>query len=859
MATGDNPVALNHANHASLNYHLRRWDPDSILASAETLLHGETLPPRYRLDGLYARAHGQLSVFELNEHQAAVAELRGARMDLPQDLHSLADTYLLLLEGQYELYHAKNYERAAVCFANALHDKQLDREQRLRVQFDLMRTLNSLGQFEVAHLVLKAYQSTYQSGPADELGECLLLLARATFNQEIERHGQALNLAKRLVEQLKPYQIQLPYLTARAYQLAADARYADVRDATTLAYVQQAIALKDSPEFYESLVATLYHMGRYDEVIAHCHQIIARDITEFKPTSLSDIPAADATIARGMKTENFLMWKARAMYKKSIGLPDAEAIPLLEAAIATGARGRQYNNRKLFAADGFVISQMIINHESLYGLGYQMRAAYQLVERRGSPWDYRELFRYIEMGKNFLLTEAFSTDYLPEPLRRERKARIQEFEQAEFAATRTVEHGTEALMAQALDRMRALEATLREQHAQYPLPITEHGQVAYADPYILQAGLTPGQAIVQYASQWNHHYVFVITPHELTAHKIGDTHQLDENVKSYVKRLQSPLAVQHLQRNKLVRESQELYQFLFEPIRESLTGIDRLVIIPEHDLSELPFETLLPPTDALPFGELPWLLRDYEIRYHFSGTLYERQRRRPGVRDGSFVGFAPVFEDDTSLDGATERYFAPSRHRGVVRSGFAELPGTEREVNAISELLSPVSSSPPKVLLRQAATSQALAAVLERPVQFLHIATHGLTNPYDPRQSAFACFNDTPETDQSYVFARQIEYFDVRADLAVLSACESGLGRIIAGENMMAFNRSFLLAGAKNILSTRWRIDDASSSEFMIEFYRQYLDRGSYAAALRAAKLKLLSDPKTAAPRHWAAFGLVGE
>ena len=861
LANGDQTQNFGSAYYTQLNYHLRRWDPDSILTAATALLNVRDLQPRHRLDGLHAKTHALLALYQLEDHRAAVTNLREARAELSPELVPLADTYLLIQEGRYELYHAKNYERAAVCFANAMHNERLSRDQRLRVLYDLIRTLNRMGQFEAAHLVLKKYQATHQDVLKDELDELILLLIRASFNQDVERHDHAANLSKRLIERLKPYQQQLPYLTARAHQMAGDARYAHIRDEETLAYVTQAIALRDLPEFYESLVATLYHMGRYDEAIAYCQQVLMRDLTGYQPTSVVDVPAADAVISQGMSTEVFLMWKARALYKKSIELPDAEAIPLLEAAIASGERGRQYNNRKLFAADGFVISQMIINHESLYGIGYQMRAAYQLVERRGRPHDYRTLFRYVEMSKNFMLTEAFSVEYLPEPLRRERKKRLREFEQAEYAVTRAIEQRDTSLETKALRAMRALEATLRDHSARYPLPITEHAEVHYADPYILQVGLAEGQAIVQYASQWNHHYVFVITPKKILAQKIGDTHLLDENVKGYVKRLQSPLAVQHMQRNKLIRESRELYDFLFQPIREALEGIDRLIIIPEHDLSQLPFETLLSPTEPLPFEDLPWLLHDYEISYHFSGTLYERHRRRQGVSDGSFIGFAPVFEDDNSLahNSAADRVFVPSRHRGVHRGGFSELPGTEREINAIADLLRPVSSSPPKLLLREAATSQALEQVLEQPVQFLHIATHGLTNPYDPRLSAFACFNDTQQPEQAFVFARQIEYFDVRADLAVLSSCESGLGRIIAGENMMAFNRSFLLAGAKNILSTLWRIDDASSSDFMIEFYRQYLERGSYASALRAAKIKLLGEPRTAAPRHWAAFGLVGE
>jgi len=98
----------------------------------------------------------------------------------------------------------------------------------------------------------------------------------------------------------------------------------------------------------------------------------------------------------------------------------------------------------------------------------------------------------------------------------------------------------------------------------------------------------------------------------------------------------------------------------------------------------------------------------------------------------------------------------------------------------------------------------------------------------------------------------------LQTDLVVLSSCDSGIGRIHEGENMFAVSRSFLAAGAKNILYSLWKINDKYSSDLMIDFYRHHLKNKSYTSALRHAKLNMLSQPATAAPRYWAPFILTG-
>ena len=280
--------------------------------------------------------------------------------------------------------------------------------------------------------------------------------------------------------------------------------------------------------------------------------------------------------------------------------------------------------------------------------------------------------------------------------------------------------------------------------------------------------------------------------------------------------------------------------------------------MPEESSGQIPFEILVKNSEKKPYDELDFLVKDFEISYHSSATFYNKVRARTAVKNGTFLGFAPVFEDGGKISRRvrSSKVFMSRFYEGIRGKSFVALPGTEREISTIGEMLPGAARH--TVLLREEATSDRLRAELKKDYQYVHIATHGLMSLFDPRRSAFACY-DSEGAQGDFLFAHYIESLDLRADLAVLSSCESGVGMVLEGENLIALSRSFLAAGAKNIMYSLWKVDDRSSSDLMIDFYGHHLAGSSYASALRRAKLKMLTDPATAGPRLWAPFVLMGE
>ena len=142
----------------------------------------------------------------------------------------------------------------------------------------------------------------------------------------------------------------------------------------------------------------------------------------------------------------------------------------------------------------------------------------------------------------------------------------------------------------------------------------------------------------------------------------------------------------------------------------------------------------------------------------------------------------------------------------------------------------------------------------------IHVATHTVINTQKPELSAlmFSPPEDSSSIAGGALLAGEMYAIDLQADLVVFSSCESALGALTRGEGMIAFTRGFLYAGARNLVVSLWKVPDRPTSEFMHLFYAKLLEGESFEAALRDAKLRMLANEATAAPRNWAAFILFG-
>jgi len=146
--------------------------------------------------------------------------------------------------------------------------------------------------------------------------------------------------------------------------------------------------------------------------------------------------------------------------------------------------------------------------------------------------------------------------------------------------------------------------------------------------------------------------------------------------------------------------------------------------------------------------------------------------------------------------------------------------------------------------------------------QIVHFATHGFLDSEHPELSGIVLTmvdRHGVKTD-GLMPLHDIYSLDLSAELIVLSACQTALGKDIRGEGFVGMSHAFMSAGSKSVVSSLWKVDDRATAVLMREFYESMLQQGmTPAAALRSAQLKMIQDPRTSAPYYWAGFVIQGE
>ncbi len=300
------------------------------------------------------------------------------------------------------------------------------------------------------------------------------------------------------------------------------------------------------------------------------------------------------------------------------------------------------------------------------------------------------------------------------------------------------------------------------------------------------------------------------------------------------------------------------YHFFWEPIERRLAGKTRIYFSADGVYHRININTLRD-TRANKF-----LLDKFDIVYLLNPIQF-LEHKSPvvrGKRDAVLMG-DPVFDVDVN---------AP-RERTVDVHHFAGLPGTEEELRAINKVLK-AHSWKTSVYLKNAATETNLKAV--RSPAILHLASHGFfssdvvsLNAEAKKEFLFhsgmvltganrsLSTGSTSFENDGIVTAFEVMNLDLtNTELVVLSACETGLGKIENGEGVFGLQRSFMQAGARNVLISLWKVDDEATRDLMIRFY-QYLATGH---SFRDSLKKAQSDQATvlSKPALWGGFVLIG-
>jgi CHAT domain-containing protein/tetratricopeptide (TPR) repeat protein len=283
-----------------------------------------------------------------------------------------------------------------------------------------------------------------------------------------------------------------------------------------------------------------------------------------------------------------------------------------------------------------------------------------------------------------------------------------------------------------------------------------------------------------------------------------------------------------------VLHARALYDELIAPADALLAGKDHLIIAADGVLRYLPFEVLLRTGVANNF-----LVRDFAVSYVPSaGVLHALRQRRPPNR-GSPVSLIAFGDPDYRQgEGSSVRWAAtPLKH-------------SRHEVETIRDLY---PSGRARVFLGPDAKEENVRSLRRTGSAALHFSTHALLNEKRPQFSGLMLSRG----DLLQVY--EVLNLDLDLELAVLSACETGLGKDVRGEGLTGLTQAFLYAGAPAVLVSLWKVDDRSTAELMIAFHRRLREgKLGKAQALRQAQLKLIGG-EFGHPYYWAPFILTGD
>ncbi|HLJ49748.1 MAG TPA: CHAT domain-containing tetratricopeptide repeat protein [Bryobacteraceae bacterium] len=401
-----------------------------------------------------------------------------------------------------------------------------------------------------------------------------------------------------------------------------------------------------------------------------------------------------------------------------------------------------------------------------------------------------------------------------------------------------------------MSRARSLYDLLRNRLSPGQAP--ETGRVPLAE---LESQLDSHTVAIEYSLGSDASYAFVIKSDGVSATRLED--------RSHIEAAARRLYAKWSTHQDSPADSSALSRMVLAPIRNAI-GKDRVVVVPDGALAYIPF-------DALFLAPERRLIEDHDVVTVVSLSslklIRDRIRNRTPAAKLVAVFADPVFNrNDPRVESGGQRTPVANRNVELERSAsdvgltnLDRLVSTRREAAAIAAL------APEKLRWESLDFNAALTAVRDPRLsdyRIIHFATHGLMNSRDPHLSGlvFSLVDRKGQPQTGFLRADEVSNLKLGADLVVLSACQTALGKELRGEGLLGLSRGFMYAGAPRVIASLWRVADAATAKLMSTFYEALLsDRVPAAEALRRAKLRLMRDSLHSSPYYWAAFTLQGD
>ncbi len=494
------------------------------------------------------------------------------------------------------------------------------------------------------------------------------------------------------------------------------------------------------------------------------------------------------------------------------------------------------------------LSDLITTSHTIYGKAIEL--AYMLYEETGEQKYWHLAFTYCEKSKGLLLLEALQSakagkfanvpPYILDSLS-QTKDQISRLKKRKFLVGAS--HSTDAvkLDSEIFGLKEQLDDQINTLAQSYPDYFNlRYETVPPTINHVQQSLLSENQTVISYFIDGDKLWIFTINRDNFKMSGIRIPEVFSNGLNNFMNAIRSFPVVPHqfMQNNLAVYQATAkfLRKLLIGPVEDQLQK--RLVIVPDGRLNYLPFEALLDDSadTTQMFAEYPFLVKKYAINYNYSVRLWHEMQDNPqAIGLKNYLGFAPVFSGDTSLQ---------------------PLQYNREEVEEVSASLGG------RVFLGREASKVKFLNHSD-DYQIIHLATHGLSRRGSAKDFSFLAFgtsdNQKGLTDH-YLFVNEIYNLSIPAEMVVLSACETGTGQLFTGEGIASIARSFAYAGARSLVATRWNVNDRTTRDIIVNFFEKIKDGLPKDVALNQSINAFIQSNSRhhAHPFYWASFLAIG-
>lgn len=776
-----------------------------LMELAKKVNRRDILQITFQQDGLMYMALGDYEQAILNLNQAPPFKTRNAVLAQVFEALNMPDSAIMYLEKGLELNHPYFTDDFNTLQSMYVHLAQLYHKK---------------GEDQHAQSYLQAAEQWFQDNGHFDKDYAEYLYRRGkmeTESNQLEAAEQHFLSAIQILDTLftgpNAFSPVAHAELARFYEKtgAMDQAFEQYEQAIRLSSIQQNISVPDQLPDFSSLVA----INHYQKILISLGQLLLQKGQQGSGNQQS--------------LENAIMIASSA-----VAFGDS---------IRLGVR--QPESRTAWAEQGFVAS------------GIALEALFELYQQTEEQALLSNAFFFMEKAKSMLLTADLQNRYamtysgLPDSLLDKEASLTSQlaYYEQQLIESQSMDSVTKQLIQQERYQLKnELADLIKELERNHP----DYYQLKYQlEPLSLQQiqnKLETGSAVLECYQGENDLFLLSITADDLRFRRIPLTNGLLEQLVEFKKLAKSSRSYDAQNIQSYSEAAFAVYQGILAPVWD-----DRwrsVSMIPDGDLWNLPVEACLnSPASPSPksWSDLPFLIRSSGIHYAYSASMLYRDRHQQAAPQ-TLVAFAPSYPGHLTFSSSR----SPS---GMNWEDFGPLAFTQPEAEAITDLMSGTA------ILGPEATKERFIKEAGQ-YNMLHLAMHGFFYEDNPLYSGlvFSPLSKDSSTDDGILHAYELYQMDLAADLAVLSACQTGSGTFQAGDGIMSLARAFRYAGCPNIVMSQWDAEEVATKELMILFYERMAEGKSIHQALHEAKLAYLRNSPAArsAPSFWANFVLLG-